>query len=255
MVELGPHGVVCSRIGENSLYCQLDGGLAPVESRTEMLRPPFRGPKNHSTTGHEPKTLEMARPPYNSVLYGGQDMKSRIFVFSVLSALCLVGIGATGTLMATAGTGLSGDILIGAVWSLTGDAAVYGPSQKNAAALAVDEINKSGMLGAAKLKLMTEDDRSTKEGAIAAFDRLIKKEKVIAILGPTLSNSAKAADPIAQDAKVVVLGVSNTAGGIVEIGDFIFRDSLPEFAVQPNTIKVTMDKLGYKKVAGTVRRR
>ncbi len=176
-------------------------------------------------------------------------MKSRIFVFLVLLALCLVGFGLTGTPMANAETGLSGDISVGAVWSLTGDAAVYGPSQKNAAALAVDEINKSGMLGAAKLKLMTEDDRSTKEGAIAAFDRLIKKEKVIAILGPTLSNSAKAADPIAQDAKVVVLGVSNTAGGIVEIGDFIFRDSLPEIAVQPNTIKVTMDKLGYKKVA------
>ena len=145
--------------------------------------------------------------------------------------------------------GLSGEIPIAGVWSLTGDAAVYGPSQKNASELAVDEINKSGMLGEAKLKLITEDDRSTKEGAITAFDKLIKKDKVIAILGPTLSNSAKASNPIAQDAKVIVLGVSNTASGIVEIGDFIFRDSLPESVVQPNTVKITRDKLGYNKVA------
>lgn len=145
--------------------------------------------------------------------------------------------------------GLSGEIPIGAVWSLTGAAAIYGPSQKNAAELAVEEINKSGFLGRATLKLITEDDRSTKEGAIAAFEKLINQDKVVAILGPTLSNSAKAADPIAQEKKVVVQGVSNTAGGIVEMGDFVFRDSLPEAAVIPNTIKATKDKLGYTKVA------
>lgn len=175
-------------------------------------------------------------------------MKVRMFAFVVMVALLCAGVGAHDGIAAAA-SGLSGEIPIGAVWSLTGDAAVYGPSQKNAAELAVDEVNKSGMLGSAKLKLFTEDDRSTKEGAIAAFEKLIKKDKVVAILGPTLSNSAKAANPIAQESKVIVLGCSNTAGGIVEIGDFIFRDSLPEAAVQPNTIKTTMDKLGYKKVA------
>jgi branched-chain amino acid transport system substrate-binding protein len=46
-----------------------------------------------------------------------------------------------------------------------------------------------------------------------------------------------------------VLGVSNTAGGITEIGDYVFRDSLPESAVIPNTIKVAKAKLGLKKVA------
>ncbi|HMK34157.1 MAG TPA: ABC transporter substrate-binding protein [Desulfomonilaceae bacterium] len=176
-------------------------------------------------------------------------MKARFFASLILSALIVAGSCVFLTALATAGPGLGGEIPMGAVWSLTGDAAVYGPSQKNASLMAVDEINKSGMLGGAKIKLIIEDDRSTKEGAIAAFENLIKKDKVIAILGPTLSNSAKAADPIAQESKVIVLGVSNTAGGIVEIGDFIFRDSLPESAVQPNTVQKTMDKLGYKKVA------
>lgn len=178
-------------------------------------------------------------------------MKVRIFSFLLLGLMFFLPI--TGAVSAPPGEGstkgLSGEILIGAVWSLTGDAAVYGPSQKKASELALDEINNSGMLGDAKLKMITEDDRSTKEGAITAYEKLIKKEKVIAILGPTLSNSAKASNPIAQDAKVVVLGVSNTVAGIVEIGDFIFRDSLPESMVQPNTIKVTRDKLGYNKVA------
>jgi branched-chain amino acid transport system substrate-binding protein len=149
----------------------------------------------------------------------------------------------------SASGGLSGEIPVGAVWSLTGAAAVYGSVQKNAADLAANEINRSGLLGSAKLKLITEDDRSTREGGIAAFEKLLNRDRVAAILGPTLSNTARASDPIAQDKGVVVLGVSNTADGIVEIGNFVFRDSLPESDVQPNTIRVTKDKLGYRRVA------
>src|SRR3954454_18104343 len=145
--------------------------------------------------------------------------------------------------------GLSGEIPVGAVWSLSGGAAVYGTVQKNAADLAANEINRSGFLGSAKLKLIVEHDRSTREGGIAAFEKLLNRDRVVAILGPTLSNTARASDPIAQDKGVVVLGVSNTADGIVEIGDFVSRDSLPESDVQPNTIKVTKDKLGYRRVA------
>src|SRR5438067_1373969 len=145
--------------------------------------------------------------------------------------------------------GLSGEIPVGAVWSLTGGSAVYGSVQKNAADLATNEINRSSFLGTARLKLITEDDRSTREGGIAAFEKLLNRDRVVAILGPTLSNTARAADPSAQAKGVVVLGASNTADGIVEIGDFVFRDSLPESDVQPNTIKVTKDKLGYRRVA------
>ncbi len=178
----------------------------------------------------------------------------RVHLVSLLVALLVLPLvlGACTPSASTGGgsaSGLSGEIAIGAVWSLTGAAAVYGPSQKNAADLAVEEINKSGFLGKATIKLVTEDDRSVKEGAIAAFEKLINQDKVVAILGPTLSNSAKAADPIAQEKKVVVLATSNTAAGIVEMGDFIFRDSLPEAAVIPNTIAVTKSKLGYTKVA------
>jgi branched-chain amino acid transport system substrate-binding protein len=178
-------------------------------------------------------------------------MKARFFSFLliltlVIAANCVVDVSSA---TATSTNTLTGEIPIGAVWSMTGAAAIYGSSQKNASELAIEQINKSGMLGAAKIKLITEDDRSTKEGAITAFDKLIKEYKVVAILGPTLSNSAKAADPIAQAAKVPVLAVSNTAGGIVEMGDFIFRDSLPEMLVQPNTIRETKNKLGFKKVA------
>jgi branched-chain amino acid transport system substrate-binding protein len=172
---------------------------------------------------------------------------SSILALAVLLAACAPTQATPGS--GGAAGGLTGDIPIGAVWSLTGAGAVYGGMQQKAADLAVGEINGSGLLGQAKLKLAAEDDRSTKEGAIAAFQKLLDQDKVVAIVGPTLSNSALAADPLAQQKHVVVLGVSNTAGGITEIGNYVFRDSLPESAVIPYTVKVTKDKSGYQKVA------
>jgi len=67
--------------------------------------------------------------------------------------------------------------------------------------------------------------------------------------GPTLSNSAQAADPIAQGAKVVAFGTSNTADGITSIGDYIFRNSVTEADVLPETLKVAIKNAGIKKVA------
>lgn len=147
-----------------------------------------------------------------------------------------------------AGT-LSGEIPIGLVFSQTGAAAIYGETQKKAAQLAIDEINASKFLGDATLKGIFEDDASKPEQAIQVFTKLITQDQVAAIIGPTLSNSAKSSDPVAQENKTVVLGVSNTAGGITEIGDYVFRNSLPESAVIPNTIKVAKEKLGLTKVA------
>jgi branched-chain amino acid transport system substrate-binding protein len=148
-----------------------------------------------------------------------------------------------------AGGTLSGEIAIGFVFSQTGAAAIYGESQRNAAQLAIDEINASKFLGDATLKAIFEDDASKPEQAIQVFTKLITQDQVAAIIGPTLSNSAKSSDPVAQENKTVVLGVSNTAGGITEIGDYVFRNSLPESAVIPNTIKVAKEKLGLTKVA------
>ncbi len=69
-----------------------------------------------------------------------------------------------------------------------------------------------------------------------------------AIIGPTLSNTATAADPLAQAAKVPVVAVSNTAPkGITDIGDYIWRVSLTEGQVIPGALKRLQAKLGFKK--------
>ena len=78
--------------------------------------------------------------------------------------------------------------------------------------------------------------------------KVIDDDKAVGVVGPTLSAQAFAADPIAQEKSIPVIGPSNTAAGIVEMGDFIFRDSLPESAVIPGTVKDVVSLLGVKKV-------
>jgi branched-chain amino acid transport system substrate-binding protein len=138
---------------------------------------------------------------------------------------------------------------IGLAFSMTGAAAGYGATQKNGVQLAVDEINAAA--GADKLKLtpIFEDDASTPQQGINVFNKFINADKVSFIIGPTLSNTAQVTDRIAQQAGVPVLGISNTAKGITDIGDFIFRDSLTEMVVIPNTIRVAKEKLSIHKVA------
>jgi len=69
------------------------------------------------------------------------------------------------------------------------------------------------------------------------------------IFGPTLSNSAFAADPIANAAKVVVFGTSNTADGITAMGPHTFRNSVMESDVLPVTTRAAVKHFGIKKVA------
>ena len=157
--------------------------------------------------------------------------------FAALGALGCVGVAA------------AADIKLGAAEALTGPAGQYGQSIKNGLELALEEINAAGGVKGSKLTLVLEDEQGKKEQAIDVFKKLIFQDKVLMLFGPTLSNSAQAADPIAQAAKVVAFGTSNTADGITSIGDFVFRNSVTEADVLPETLRVSSRVAGIKKVA------
>jgi branched-chain amino acid transport system substrate-binding protein len=144
---------------------------------------------------------------------------------------------------------LAADIRLGAAEALSGAAGQYGQSIKNGLQLAVDEINAAGGVKGNKLVLQMEDEQTKKEQAIDVFKKLIFQDKVLMLFGPTLSNSAQAADPVAQGAKIVVFGTSNTADGITSIGDYVFRNSVTEADVLPETLRVATKAAHIKKVA------
>jgi branched-chain amino acid transport system substrate-binding protein len=138
---------------------------------------------------------------------------------------------------------------IGAAEALTGNAAQYGAPIRKGFELALGEINDAGGINGQKIELVIEDEQGKKEEAINVFKKLIFQDKVLMLFGPTLSNSAQASDPVAQSARVVVFGTSNTADGITSIGNYVFRNSVTEADILPVTLRMASQKTGLKKVA------
>jgi len=132
-------------------------------------------------------------------------------------------------------------ILFGAPLGLTGPISIYGVPEQQGVDLAIREINQSGYLGDAQIEMIFEDTEGQAQQAIAAMTKLIEEDNVVAIFGPSLSTEAFAADPIAQENGIPAMGVTTSAIGIPEIGDFIFRGNLPEQVLIPIMVQ-TVDE-------------
>ncbi|HLN65601.1 MAG TPA: ABC transporter substrate-binding protein [Symbiobacteriaceae bacterium] len=171
----------------------------------------------------------------------------------VLGAGALAGCGGSKGSGETAGGGKpAGEqkpIKVGAVFILSGNNAGYGIAQRAGVELARDEINKAGGVNGRPIEVIFEDSQGKTEEAVNAVRKLIDKDEVTAIIGPTLSGEMSSAGKVAQEAGVPILGVSTTAPGITDIGKYVFRNSLPESQVLPTTVARAKEKFGLKKVA------
>ena len=144
---------------------------------------------------------------------------------------------------------LSGEISVGVVLPLTGRlASSFGRPMTHGLELARQEINDSWS-GDAKIEFITEDDRSTVEGAVKAFDKLTHKEGVSVILGPATSSETRETFPIAQENQIVAVSPTSAARGLSAIGDFVFRVALTTDVLIPSGIEATLAKLAYQRVA------
>ena len=143
--------------------------------------------------------------------------------------------------------GLGGEIIIGLDLALTGKYAnPYGLPMQRGFELTCEEFNQ---LGGPQITFITEDDQSTVEGAVKAFNKLIHQHGVSIIAGLAVSRLGAQAFPIAQENGVVCLSPVSSAAGLSAIGDFVFRISLATDVQTPIGVRITQEKLGYQKVA------
>jgi branched-chain amino acid transport system substrate-binding protein len=122
---------------------------------------------------------------------------------------------------------------LGAALALTGNANLYGQDQRMGIGLARQWFDAKPHRRRVDFQL--EDGASDEPSAIATFNLLIRRG-VVALIGPTLSQQAFAADPIAQRQGVPVVAPSNTASGIPQIGSFISRVSAQSSVIAPLSI-------------------
>ena len=141
-----------------------------------------------------------------------------------------------------------GPLAVGAIEILTGPNAAYGVAIKAGLELALENINKKGILGGRFINLTVEDSAGNKDQAINAARKLIGRDHVGLVIGPTLSNEMFAVGPVVNERKIPIVGTSTTAVGITAIGDWVFRTSLPESDVIPVTLAYAKGR-GVKTIA------
>ena len=173
------------------------------------------------------------------------------FTFVLAIALLIVGFSACdqiGQLLVPAPPQME-EITIGVVLPVTGRlASAFGVPIGTGFELALEEINNS-QLGGRSMKFIIADDRSTVEGAVAAYNKLIQQDGVPVILGPATSTQTQEAFPLAQENGVVGFSPTSAARGLSAIGDFVFRAALTTDVLIPSGIETTSAKLGYKTAA------
>jgi branched-chain amino acid transport system substrate-binding protein len=102
-------------------------------------------------------------------------------------------------------------IKIGAFFALSGPAASIGAPTKLVAQMVVDRINQEGGIGNRPLELVVGDTESDPTKALMEAKRLIEKEKVVALIGPTRTDSGMAVKPYIED--TAHLPIVMTIGG------------------------------------------
>lgn len=175
-------------------------------------------------------------------------MKRNVSLFAVVACalFSFVFMGAEKAKKAAAPKGEPIRAKIGVISIITGQGAAYGEAITNGIKLARDEVNAKGDV---LIDLKIEDSSGKQEQALAAAQKLINSEKVVAIIGPTLSNEMFAAGPEANASGVPIMGTSTTAKGIPQIGKFVFRNSMPESQAIPASVGQAVKKYNIRKVA------
>ena len=112
-------------------------------------------------------------------------------------------------------------IKIGGIGPTTGGAAIYGQAVKNAAELAVEEINADGGINGHQIELNFQDDEHNPEKAMNAYNSL-KDWGMQVLMGTVTSGPCVAVEALADADNMFLLTPSGSAVECIE-GDNAFR--------------------------------
>ncbi|SDH22613.1 ABC transporter substrate-binding protein [Desulfosporosinus hippei] len=176
--------------------------------------------------------------------------KALVVLSLIMSALILVsGCGASKPAETAPSGGESKEpIKIGFLGAKTGDVAIYGLNTLKGLNMAIEELNKEGVLGR-KVELVEEDNAGQKDQAINITNKLISQDKVVAIVGDPTTGITRVAGQIANSKNTVIMSAGSTGTNVVEIGPYVFRDTLLDTIAAPATMKYVIQDKGWKNVA------
>jgi branched-chain amino acid transport system substrate-binding protein len=129
---------------------------------------------------------------------------------------------------------------VGVALAQTSNVALIGQEQVNGIKIAQELINQQGGIGGQTLELIFQDAGGDEATAINAFQALINTNQVAGIIGPTTSQQAFGAGPVAERARVPMLAPSTIAPGIPQLGEFVSRLGTDASFTAPVALKAAL---------------
>ena len=146
-------------------------------------------------------------------LNGFRSGQLRLATVLFSAALFVVGL---------AGCGPTPPLKIGFIGGLSGKFSDLGTANRNGALLAVEAANDAGGIGGRKLLLIEQDDQQNNAQALLAMDEL-KRQAVVAVVGPSTSSIAVAITPMATENRLLLIAPTAITSKLSGKDDYFLR--------------------------------
>jgi branched-chain amino acid transport system substrate-binding protein len=117
-------------------------------------------------------------------------------------------------------------VKIGCQAPLTGKGAEWGQAGKVSMEMAVEEINAKGGVGGVPIELICYDTQTLEAEALKTVDRLVERDKVLAISGPCFSSEFETIAPQLERLKTVINSYCSAKPGLSAMSKWAFRNTL-----------------------------
>jgi len=114
-------------------------------------------------------------------------------------------------------------IKLGGLFALSGKASHIGTPTKLVAEMIVDKINKEGGINGSPIELVSADTESDPGKTIVAAKKLIDRDKVVALIGPTTTGTCMAIIDTVQEAQIPMVACVGGTPPVVPVRKWVFK--------------------------------
>jgi len=112
---------------------------------------------------------------------------------------------------------------VGAIFAITGPAAWLGTPERNTARMIEEQVNMGGGINGHPLQIIIEDTVGDPTKTVTAAKKLITKNEVLAIVGPSRSGTTLAVIPIVEEAKVPLVSCAAAEAIVLPVKNWVFK--------------------------------
>ncbi len=112
---------------------------------------------------------------------------------------------------------------IGGLFAVTGPASFLGDPEKKSLEMAVAQINAAGGIDGRLLEVVIYDTEGDPTKAVSSAGRLIHRDRVLAIIGPSLTPTTLAVVPVAERARLPLISCAAGVAITTPIKPWVFK--------------------------------